>query len=319
MVLLALALTSGTFAYTYNNSTTAIQASMSDTPWATYQSSAIQPDWDSIVPDETYGTETIVPIGPGDYANIPVQYPATGQHWDKVDDQPADDSATYISTSGTGVWNGDLYEMGNFIGAGGTETIDNVTFYIRIAAGGNYYAYAMAEFKTHGQLFSGPTEQYYGPTWVTLSWQQPVNPVTGEAWTWEEINDLQAGLALKGSQSSKPALCTQVYVVVDYRSARSQGEVPQGNLFDINPDSQYPGDLTVKIYIVNISQLIKAYKYLNMTVYTTHSLEAGQTPAYKVLSLENGMVEFSLIGGSASEYTVSITGGSYGLIYDNPD
>ena len=49
----------------------------------------------------------------------------------------------------------------------------------------------------------------YSGTWIT-------NPNTSTAWTWTEINNLQAGLQIKGQNASKPAYCTQVWVEVFY-------------------------------------------------------------------------------------------------------
>ncbi|MEA3297581.1 MAG: hypothetical protein U9R56_06930 [candidate division Zixibacteria bacterium] len=49
----------------------------------------------------------------------------------------------------------------------------------------------------------------YSNTWTT-------NPNTSAAWTWTEINNLQAGLRIKGQNAGKPAYCTQVWVEVFY-------------------------------------------------------------------------------------------------------
>ena len=97
------------------------------------------------------------------------------------------------------------------------------------------------------------------------------------------------------------------------------GEVPQGDLFIVTPDPNITGDLLVKIYITNTADLLKAYQYLNMKVYVANSIEAGKTPNYQVLSIENGVVMFNIIGGSATSYKVQLIGGSYRLISDNPD
>ena len=146
-----------------------------------------------------------------------------------------------------------------------------------------------------------------------------VNPATGQQWTLDEINGLQAGITLKGSKNNQAAYCTQLYVQVTYQiQGVTLGGVPLGDLFKITPNADYTGDLLVKIYLMNTNDLIKAYQYLNMTVYTTNSLEAGETPNYKVLSLENGVVEFNIMGGMATYYKVSVTGGSYSLISNNP-
>jgi hypothetical protein len=135
------------------------------------------------------------------------------------------------------------------------------------------------------------------------------------------VNALQAGLSIKGgNKTNKAAYCTQLYVQVDYEyTGTTEGEVPQGSLYNITPHAEYTGDMLVKIYLTNTANLLKAYQYLNMKVYVSNSVEAGGIPNYKVLSIENGVIEFTIIGGSANTYTVSVTGGSYCLISDNPD
>jgi len=321
MVLLALVLTTGTFAYTYTNTGTAtLDATMADGAWATYQLSVTQPNWSSILPESDYDTEYLLPNAAGDDTELPTQHPGSGEHWDKVDDphNNPDDGDTYVSTLTSNHWERDLYNLANPAYSGDGE-ITSVTVYFRYAAGGSYNVRAMAALKTNGQVYEGPTLTYSGTDFVTESWQCTVNPDTGEPWTWEEINALQAGVTIKGKSATKPALCTQVYVLVNYEFATTQGEVPQGDLFDITPHEEYTGDMLVKIYLTNTASLLKAYQYLNMKVYMAGSLEAEETPDYQILSIETGVVIFSIEGGSAEDYTVEITGGSYRLISDNPD
>lgn len=321
MALLALVLTSGTFAFTYTNqSVGTIDTTVADAVMTTYELSAAQPNWNSILPESMYGTDILLPDAPGDDTELPTQYPDSGEHWDKVREFPTpDDTDTYVSTESDNHWQRDLYNLSNYAVAGGYETITAVTVYFRYAAGGGHHARAMAAIKTNGQVYEGPNLSHYGTDFVTASWQCATNPGTGEAWTWEEINELQAGVTLRGAGKNKPALCTQVYVAVDYEFSITEGEVPHGDLYDITPHEEYTGDLLVKIYLTNTAELLKAYQYLNMKVYMTDSLEAGKTPNYRILSLETGVVLFNIIGGSSPSYTAKITGGGYRLISDDPD
>ncbi|MCK4274288.1 MAG: hypothetical protein KAW90_05300 [Dehalococcoidales bacterium] len=323
IILLALVLTTGTFAYTYTNyGTTTLDATIADAVWTTYQPSASQPNWNSILPEGEYDSDKLRPDAPGDDTELPTQYPGSGEHWDKVDDphNNPDDGDTYVSTQTSKNWERDLYNLNNYTGAGGEETITGVTVYFRYAAGGDYNVRAMAALKTNGQVYEGPTLIHNGTDWVTESWQNTTNPNTGEPWTWEEINDLQAGVTIKGNSKTKPALCTQVYVLVNYEFATTQGEVPPGDLYDITPHEDYTGDLLVKLYLTNTASLLKAYQYLNMKVYMANTLEADKTPNYQVLSIETGVVLFNIEGGSAGgTYIIEITGGSYRLISDDSD
>jgi len=90
------------------------------------------------------------------------------------------------------------------------------------------------------------------------------------------------------------------------------GDVPEGNLFVATPHSDYTGDLVVKVYIVNIADLIKAYQYLNMELtleYADEDLE--------LLTLHNGAASFTLQGCAGGTHTLSVIGGSYCLVSDD--
>ena len=320
MVLLALVLTSGTFAYTYTSyGTTTLGADIIDAVMTTCEPSADQPPWESILPEGEYNSEILLPAAAGDATELPTQFPLTGEHWDKVDDLPADDGDTYVSTAGSRQWEKDLYNLTNYIGAGGSEKIMSVTVYFRFAAGGSYTVRAMAEIKTNGEVFSGDTESLSGTEFVTKSHQWTDNPATDAAWTWEEISDLQAGVTMKGKSKTKPALCTQVYVEVNYEVLPIiEGLVPDGDLYVLTPHPENTGDLMVKIYLTNTSSLLKSYQYLNMKLKIEGSVEAQQIPDYQILSMENGVVIFNIEGGSAESYTVEVKGGSYRVISGEP-
>jgi hypothetical protein len=317
MVVLALVLTGGTFAYGYTSNSTTLPATLSDTPWATYQVASDQPDWVSVLPEGGTNSATLVPTGEGNISDILVQYPNSGAHWDKVDDQPSDESVTYLSTDGSSDWEGDLYQISDLTST--PKAITSVTVYVRYASADSWSVKAMTEIITNDQQFSGLTETASNTNWVTISTQYDVNPSTGEAWTADEVNALQAGVTLKGASKTKPAYCTQVYIQVNYETAGiPMGEIPQGFLYTIDPNANYMGDLCVKVYITNTADLLKAYQYLNMKINVSGSIEEGNAPGYKVLSLENGVVEFSILGGTSIQYIVSVTGGGYSLVSSDP-
>jgi len=56
-----------------------------------------------------------------------------------------------------------------------------------------------------------------------------------------------------------------------------------------------------------------------MNLYLEGSLEAGKTPNYRVLNLENGVASFSIDGATSSAYTLSVTGGDYRLTSREPN
>jgi len=83
------------------------------------------------------------------------------------------------------------------------------------------------------------------------------------------------------------------------------GEVPSDDLFDITPSAEYSGDLAVKVYLTNTGDLVKAYDYLNMKLYLDGSVEAGETPDYRLLTLQNGEANFNMqdIAGISGTWT----------------
>ncbi len=163
-------------------------------------------------------SEILRPSAAGDLTQIDDQYPATGEHWDKVDDVTPDDDDTkvYNSTFPSNTTRTDLYTIQNSsIGAG---TITKIRIYARWKRSGGY-AYAIDfwhKLKTHDTVYTGPRFDYLGD-YVYDYWEITTNPFTGGAWTWGEINALQAGITLqywKGIGVSSTGHCTQVYVQV---------------------------------------------------------------------------------------------------------
>jgi hypothetical protein len=314
ILLFALVLTTGTFAYTYSGyANTQLDSAVAAEDITTCIPSAIQPPWFYVLPEGEYYSEILLPNGTGDDTNIPVHFPDFGEHWDKVDDLPADDGETYLATSSQALWKRDLYNLTNHREAEGYETVSSISVYFRFAATGEYNARAKAAIKTHGKVYQGYIETQHGTDFATRSYDWAKNPATNETWTWEEIDALQAGVSIMGRHDG-PAICTQVYVKVNYEFVQTQGAVPLGNLFDIIPHPNYTGDLLVKLYLTNTSDLLKAYQYINMKLYVEGSLEAEKAPAYQILSMENGVAFFNIESGSAESYTIKIIGGSYRLI-----
>jgi len=191
---------------------------------------------------------------------------------------------------------------------------------ISVSDGGDEedYVYARAVIKTHDTVYTGDEESTTSG-FVTESYQWTTNPYTSSAWTWDEIDDLQAGVDLKTADASDSAACTQVYVVVNYGYGELEGcgDVPTGNLFEITPNTCYTGDLLIEVYLTNVAALKKAYAYLNIKLYLEDSEESGLTPDYQVLSLDNGVARFNLDNYAGETKTLSVVGGSYCLISSN--
>ena len=143
MMLLALVLTGGAFAYTYSGVATAtMDVSLAGEAITTHEPSEEQPDWDDVLPEGDYYSEIILPNAAGDDTELPTQYPTSGEHWDKVAEMPADDGETYVSTLSSKHWERDLYNLTDFVGFDGSESILGVIVCFRFAAGGDYNAIA---------------------------------------------------------------------------------------------------------------------------------------------------------------------------------
>ena len=167
--------------------------------------------------------ETLRPNASGDETSINTQYPASTYHWDKVDEVSADDGGTYVQTAySSGVWERDLYNLPAHSGSG---IINKVTVYVRgyVQSGG--FGTQSISVKTHDTVYD--YEQAWPDAWGVVSHELTTNPNTDAAWTWEEIDALQAGPRMRGWNSpNKRAFTTQVYVEVDYTLAALQTILP---------------------------------------------------------------------------------------------
>jgi len=160
-------------------------------------------------------TETLRPNGPGSETAIDTQFPAGGEHWDKVKETPPDDDATYVENKNgpVGTWQRDLYAIPNSsIGSG---TINSVTVYMRSKHNAPTADAPTIQIKTHTTVYDGAHGT--GDPWNTVSTEWTTNPYTGNPWTWDEIDDLEIGVKCGGSTYSPDWVrCTQLYVVVTY-------------------------------------------------------------------------------------------------------
>ena len=309
VIALALVVTSGLYAFTYFTATATLDISVAGTEIATAETAAAQPDWDSVLGQQ--GVETLRPNAPGDETLIVEQYPVSGQHWDKVDEATSDGDSTYVVTENW-IWQEDLYHIpDHFAGSG---TISYVKVYIvSRAESAQTQTTAYVHIKTNNVEHNG-SENTMTTSYATYSQQWNTNPQTGDAWTWDEIDALQIGVGLRRPKPNNYARCTQVYAEVGYSTMLLRSDVPTGDLFDITPHIDYTGDLAVKVSLTNTGSLVKAYGYLNLKLYLEASVEAGETPDYLLLTLEDGGVTFNLQDYAPGTYTLSVAGGSYGLV-----
>jgi hypothetical protein len=125
-----------------------------------------------------------------------------------VDEETPDEASTMVYR-GVESYTLDTYNIPDH--SEGSETINHVKVYCRMQ---NSPAFGKVAIRTHNTEYYGDEENLTA-SWVNYSKQWDTNPNTGSAWTWDEIDALEIGVALKGGGGNS-ARCTQVYVEVDY-------------------------------------------------------------------------------------------------------
>lgn len=154
-----------------------------------------------------------------------------------VDEATADGDGTYVYRSGDSAAD-DLYGLPN---PSETGTISNVRVYHRHRKeSAEAVGYAAPLVKIGGVTYNG-TQRTSTTSYVTHYSDWANNPNTSSAWTWTNINDLQAGVRLQGGNDGKDdynTRCTQVYAEITYAPKRSAA-VATGLADTASRDSQY--------------------------------------------------------------------------------
>jgi hypothetical protein len=185
-------------------------------------------------------TEILRPNAPGDETSITSQAPASGAHWDKVDDESPDETSTCIF-QGTSSYERDLYNIPNH--SVGSGIINSIRIYFRfrsILSG--HTAYAKPSQKSGDTITDGDEKTESNGVYTTFSQEYITNPATGNPWTWDEIDALQIGASIKGTHPYVVYL-TQVYVEIDYTEVPEIENTP--SLWEVNgedpvsPNSSY--------------------------------------------------------------------------------
>jgi hypothetical protein len=306
---LVIALSGGVYAYTYTSGIETIGITDPTGDIATVNAAASQPNWDSVLTPVT-NTLNFRPNATGDENGIDEQFPASGAHWDKVDEETADDDSTYVASNSPS-WKEDLYHIPNHSTQTAGGDINYVEVYMVCRATANATQDSVyVHIHTNGTGYNGATENMT-PSYATYSYQWTKNPSANTTWTWDEIDNLQIGAGLRQPIGGEYTRCTQVYAEVSFDAPPLSGNTPTGDLFEIDEDADYNGDLQMRVYLTNTGSLQKAYDELNIELYLEDSEEAGETPNYQLLTLENGVVTFTLKDPIGDSHTLSVTGGTY--------
>lgn len=169
-------------------------------------------------------TLTLRPNGIGDETNLSA-YPGSGEsNYEDVDEATSDDDTTYVYLTNAGFL-GDLYATEDPpVGISGT--INSVTVYANARAAYDPPSQASLRIRQKNGATLNESEDItvtgtytlYSKTWATNS--------SGDPWTWDDITNLQIGVALQYSYYDiildyyYDTRATQVYAVVDYESSR---------------------------------------------------------------------------------------------------
>jgi hypothetical protein len=198
----------------YNNFSLILTTTPSGAAWNWTAVDNLRIGWDATSPGIPLipSSLTIRPNGAGANTNLtPVPVVA---NYLNVDETSQDGFSTYVYHMGT-TRTTDLYAMQNHTIESGTITGINIFAYIR-----GYYIlnpYANLSIRTT----TGPTCEgtrfwvnFYD--WTNYSYNWTSNPTTSVAWSWAEVDNLQCGVTLWGSDPATWSICTQLYAVVNY-------------------------------------------------------------------------------------------------------
>ena len=135
-------------------------------------------------------------------------------NWNCVDEVSSDAESTIVYTDNTVAFEEDLYVLNNHTVEQHGDQL-NVTVFVNCTnnsgCGNSEAGTARAALRTGGTIYYDPSPVTLTSEWVESNYTWDLNPKTGVEWTWEDIDNLEAGVSILGGN------CTQVYVNVHYR------------------------------------------------------------------------------------------------------
>ena len=147
--------------------------------------------------------------------NEAYQYPDSASHYDKVDEEVSDGDTTYLWYDN----NDPRDEYFTYPSSGlGDATINSVTVYAKVKRYNAGYAGFRVVIKVGGNAY-GSDVKYASASYSDKSEEWTTNPDTGQPWTAEEVDALEAGVSFNGvGNGCLWSRVTQVWIVVDYTS-----------------------------------------------------------------------------------------------------
>ena len=272
--------TTGPFSYTLNNLTNGQEYHFRAVATGSQSLDTAYGDDMTFTPT-TPDTLKLVPNAAGDATNI-TYVTGASTHWQACSDD-SDNSCVYTPSSSFKL---DLYTLENTSQEG---TINWVKVWIRVFGG--IFGKAKTAIKTDGQVFYGD-EYATNFTFVNCSTQYDKNPDTGEDWTWDDLNSLQAGVALIGDPYIASTSCFEVWVEVEYTPASPELTVATNAATNVGNDTA-----TLNGYLTGLgtdTSAVVEFEYGTTTSYG-NTVTADQSPmsttgpfSYSLTGLTNG-------------------------------
>jgi copper-binding protein NosD len=155
-------------------------------------------------------------------------------NWQCVDDTTPDNLTTNVYEDSAS-WKEDLYGLQNH-----TTESDNITrVSVYVVLGNSTGASADFGIKTGGTVFNNGIFNFEGQDWCTYSESWVVNPKTSVAWSWNDIDNLQAYVSLY-AYNGHNASCTQTYIVVDYEQEEVIADSATDSIIVVRNNNTYP-------------------------------------------------------------------------------
>jgi hypothetical protein len=224
-----LVVSGGIFAYTYTTGVETIGITEPAGNAVSANATATQPNWTSVL-DTVTDTLIFRPNATGDAEAITEQFPATGSHWDKVDEATSDNDTTYIQDDSI-PYREDLYNIPDHSTQTAGGDINYVTAYFISRATANItQESAYTHIKTNANEYNGASENLT-TSYTAYSNQWSNNPQTTIPWTWSEFDALQIGIGMRQAATATYSRCTQVYSEISFDAPPLTGSTPTGDLF----------------------------------------------------------------------------------------
>jgi len=183
-------------------------------------------------------------------------------HWDRTSDV---NDATGVQVTGSTT----LKETENLQDTSQTGTINSVTAYIRakVSGGGGTVEKACILWRTYSTDHESADFDISRTAFADYSQTRTMNPNTGVAWTWAEINALQIGSRATTLGSSEAIQVSEFWIVVDYTSTQADIIYESPNLMSLvyRGGSHVPGSgITLRGNNSPIVSMTNALGYLRV-------------------------------------------------------